>query len=152
MKPWMCPLLALSWYLFCYPEVFKGDMPQFEGSAQYHRYTMIYMKAIEDLEADLNKLGFVKKDLGSHSNRKGVATMVASGCTVCPPIVAICIHAGRAIGGFKDKYLTRADADDQYVGRCASLLSQVTKEFAVLPPYFDFMGLCEEKNYQKSTL
>ena len=49
------------------------------------------------------------------------------------------------MGGVKDKYLTRADAGDQYVGRCASLLSQVTKEFAVSPPYFDFTGLCDEE-------
>ena len=145
LKPWMCPLLALSRYLFCYPEVLKGDMPLFEGNAQYNRYAMIYTKAIVDLEADLNRLGFVKEDLGSHSNRKGVATMVASGCTVSPSIVAICIRAGWAMGGVKDKYLNRADAGDQYVGRCASLLSQVTKEFAVSPPYFDFTGLCDEE-------
>ena len=144
-KPWMCPLLALSRYLFCYPEILKGDMPLFEGNAQYNRYAMIYHKAILDLEPDLNRLGFTAKDLGSHSNRKGVATMVASGCTVCPPIIAICIRAGWAMGGVKDKYLTRADAGDQYVGRCASLLSQVTKEFAVSPPYFDFTGLCDEE-------
>ena len=74
--------------------------------------------------------------------------MVASGCTVSPPIVAICIRAGWAMGGVKDKYLNRADAGDQYVGRCASLLSQVTKEFAVSPPYFDFTGLCDEEKLQ----
>ena len=42
------------------------------------------------------------------------------------------------MGGVEDKYLTHADAGDQYVGRCASLLSQVTK-------YLDFTRLCDEE-------
>ena len=26
-KPWLCPVLALARYLFCYPEVLRGDVP-----------------------------------------------------------------------------------------------------------------------------
>ena len=79
---------------------------------------------------------------------KGVATMVAAGCTVSPPIVSLCLRAGWTLGGVKDKYLFRKNAGDQYVGRCASCLDQNTTEFAVSPPYFDysrFDGDREEK-------
>ena len=43
----------------------------------------------------------------------------------------------------KDKYLLRGKAGDQYVGCCDSCLDQQKKEFAVSPPYFDFIELCE---------
>ena len=86
-------------------------------------------------------MGFEIGDLGTHSSRKGVATMIAAGCTVSPPIISICIRAGWAMGGVKDKYLLYGCAGDQYVGRCASCLDQTTKEFAISPPYFDYSTL-----------
>ena len=42
------------------------------------------------------------------------------------------------MGGVKDKYLFYEAAGDHYVGRCATLLNRLDKEFAVSPPYFDF--------------
>ena len=74
---------------------------------------------------------------------KGVDTMVAAGYTVSPPIVALCIWAVWVLGGVKDKYLFRENAGDKYVGRCASCLDQLKKEFTVSPPYFYFTELCE---------
>ena len=72
-------------------------------------------------------MGVEPGDLGTHSCRKGVGTMVAAGCTVSPPIVSICVRAGWSMGGVKDKYLKRENAGDQYVGRCASCLDQLDK-------------------------
>ena len=34
-KMWLCPVLSLLWYLFCYPDVLKGDVPIFEVKSQY---------------------------------------------------------------------------------------------------------------------
>ena len=66
-----------------------------------------------------------------------------------PPIIELCIRARWVLGGVKDKYLFREKAGDQYVGRYASCLDQLKKEFAVPPPYFDFTELCEiEKLYR----
>ena len=48
------------------------------------------------------------------------------------------------MGGVKDRYLKRESAGDQYVGRCAAGLDQLSKQFAVSPPYFDFTGIDEE--------
>ena len=44
------------------------------------------------------------------------------------------------MGGVKDKYLKYEAAGDQYVGRCASGLNQLSKYFAMTPAYFDFFG------------
>ena len=49
---------------------------------------------------------------------------------------------GWVLGGVKVKYLFREKSGDQYVGRYASCLDKLQKEFAVSPPYFDFTDLC----------
>ena len=79
--------------------------------------------------------------LGTHSCRKGVATMVAAGCTVSPPIVSVCVSTGWVMGGVKDNYLKRESAGGQHVGRCASCLPILSMDFSVSPPYFDFSGI-----------
>ena len=38
LKMWLCPVLSLSRYLFCYPYVLNGYVPLFEGKLQYTRY------------------------------------------------------------------------------------------------------------------
>ena len=143
-QPWACPVLSLARYLFCYPDVLKGDMPLFDGTSSYSRYHNLFSNLLESLETELFDLGYLPGDLGTHSCRKGVATLIASGSTVCPPISSLCIRAGWTMGGMKDKYIFRAEAGDQYVGRCASLLDQLSKEFAVSPPYFDFSECSNE--------
>ena len=47
------------------------------------------------------------------------------------------------MGGVKDRYLKRESAGDQYVGRCADGLDQLSKRFAISPPYFDFTNISE---------
>lgn len=139
-EPWLCPVLALARYLLCFPEVLRGEVSLFPGkdTSIYQRYAERFGKVVSGCSTDLLKNGYVPGDLGTHSARKGVGTMVAAGCTVSPPIVSLCIRAGWVLGGVKDKYLFRENAGDQYVGRCASCLDQTTKEFAVSPPYFDY--------------
>ena len=94
-KPWICPVLSLARYLFCFPEVLKGDVPFFEGTNQYARYSARFMKlvSLSKVAKDLRNMivGFEPSDLGTHSARKGVETMVATGCTVSPPTVSLCI-------------------------------------------------------------
>ena len=59
----------------------------FEGSNQYAGYLELFMKLVKDNMNELNIMGVVEGGLGTHSCRKGVASMVAEGCTVYPPIV-----------------------------------------------------------------
>ena len=49
------------------------------------------------------EVGLKFEAFGTHSICKGAATFVASGCTVSPPVVAICIRANWTIGGVKDR-------------------------------------------------
>ena len=92
----------------------------FQGSSQYDRYSKKFAKSLLKHEDAVTGMGVKICDLGTHSCRKGVSTMVAAGCTVSPPIVSICVRAGWVIGGVKYKYLKRESAGDQHVGRCAS--------------------------------
>ena len=148
-KPWLCPILALSRYLFCYPEVLRGDVPLFEGRQQYSRYCSIFNRMVKSCASELKLLGFEPGDLGTHLSRKGVATMIAAGCTISPPIASLCIRAGWVMGGVKDKYIFRENGGDQYVGRCASCLDMLSKEFSVSPPHFDFSSLNPDERRDK---
>ena len=154
LKPWICPVLSLARYLFCYPDVLKGDVPLFEGTNQYARYSACFMQLLNEHQTkeDLKKMIIVFEpgDLGTHSARKGVATMVAAGYTVSPPIVSLCLRAGWALGGVKDKYLFRENAGDMHTGRCSSCHDSGTKEFAISLVYFDFSILeAAEKTRKK---
>jgi hypothetical protein len=140
--PFICPILSLARYLFMFPNVLVGKSPLFEGSAQYSRYSKIFSRILREHQNELPGVNI--GDLGTHSCRKGVATMVAAGCTCSPPIVSICVRAGWAMGGVKDRYLKNEKAGDQYVGRCATGADQNNKEFAVSPPYFDFSAITSE--------
>ena len=80
-------------------------------------------------------LGVEDGDLCTHLCSKGVATIVVSGCTVSSPIVIICIRACWTMGGVKDWYLKRESAGDQYVGRCAAGMDQLSKSFDTPPPF-----------------
>ena len=154
LEPHLCPVLALARYLFMYPAILAGKSPLFEGSDQYSRYSKIFAAVVTKHMPELKLLGVKAGELGSHSSRKGVATMVAAGCTASPPIVSICLRAGWVMGGVKDRYLKHERAGDQYVGRCANCSDQNKKEFAITAPYFDYTTIDNlvERNVFKRTV
>ena len=131
-----------------------GKKPLFEGKDQYNRYTKIFSDVLKKNAVELRKLGLEVGDIGTHSARKGVATLVAAGCTVSPPITSICLRMGWAMGGVKDRYLKLADAGDQAVGRRANLSDPMKKEYAISPPYFDFSDIDDhlEKERKKEEI
>ena len=120
-------MLSLSRYLFYCPGVLNGYVTLVEGKSQYTRYAKLLSNLVKQLDMQLKILGFEAGNIGYHSCRKGVATMVASGCTVYPPIAIIYIQVGWVLVGVKDKYLFREKAGDQYVGHCAICLEQLKK-------------------------
>lgn len=148
-KPYICVVLALAKYCLTYTDVLTNGAPLFEGSSQYDRYTGIFGGFVKKHAIRLRQLGVKPGDLGTHSVRKGVATMVAAGCTVSPPIVSLCLRVGWIMGGVKDKYLFYEAAGDHYVGRCATTLNRLKKEFAVSPPYFDFSEINDPVQREK---
>ncbi len=137
-EPHICPVLALARYLFSYPEKINENSPLLSGPEQYNRYARILLEVVHELGDELKSMGISPSDIGTHSVRKGVATMVASGCTVSPPLISLCLRAGWVLGGVLMRYLKYEAAGDQYVGRCASGLDQLCSGFAISPPYFDF--------------
>ena len=105
LEPHICPVLALARYIFAFPEVLSSNSSLFQGKSQYNRYSKLFLAVVKENMHELEPLGVEEGDLGTHSCRKGVATMVAAGCTISPPIVSLCIRCGWVMGGVKDRYL-----------------------------------------------
>ena len=151
-NPEICPVLALATYLVAYPEVLKesGGL-LFPGSAQYSRFMKIFHKTIDEHADEFKKLGVKKGDLGSHSCRKGAITLVTTGCTVSPPMAAVCIRAGWSMGQVKDRYIHYEKAGDQFVGRTVTGIPAISSDFAISPVHWDWSGLSpsEESTLKK---
>ena len=149
-QPHICPVLALARYLFMYPFTFAGGKNLFEGDDQYNRYSKIFGDVLRANSDEFSTIhGCSINELGTHSVRKGVAMLVASGCTVSPPIVSLCIRMGWSMGGVKERYLKYAGAGDEAVCRRANLSDPLSDEFAVSPPYFDFSSIQNEAEQDK---
>jgi len=137
-NPIICPVLSLGRYLLSNPDILKNGGMLFPGQHQYGRFMNVFHKVIRDNKNLFEDLGVKEGELGSHSSRKGAITLVSAGCTVSPPMAAICLRAGWSMGPVKDRYIHYEKAGDQFVGRCATGISSLSKEFAVSPVHFDF--------------
>jgi hypothetical protein len=138
LRPEVCPFLAMARYLFTFPQVLSSNSSLFPGRSQYERFNDEFHSLLDKYSDDLSKFGVEKGDFGTHSTRKGVATAIAAGSTMAPPITSLCIRAGWTMGGVKDRYLKYEAAGDQFVGRAAACLDLLSKHFAVSPPHWDF--------------
>ena len=106
----------LGRYLFANLDVLKSGGLLFPHQHQYICFMNIFHKIIRDNKGMFEALGVKEGELGSHSCRKGVITLVSAGCTVCPPMAAICLCAGWSMGPVKDRYIHYEKAGDQFVG------------------------------------
>ena len=104
-KPQFFTVFSMARYLFTYPRIMVNNASLFRGNSQYDRYSKKFAKLLLNHEDAVTGMGVDICDLGTHSCRKGVATMVAAWCTVSPPIILICVRAGWLMGGVRDKYL-----------------------------------------------
>ena len=94
----ICPLLALARYFLTFPETLKTNAAVFQGMLQYNHYSSVFLKFFAKHKVKLQKLGVQHGDLGTHSCRTGVGTMVSAGFTISPPIILICIRCGWVMG------------------------------------------------------
>ena len=150
--PEICPVLALGTYLVAYPDVMRSSGGLlFPGSSQYSRFMKIFHRTIEDHAEEFKKLGVTKGDLGSYSSQKGAITLVTTGCTVSPPMAAVCIRAGWSMGPVKDRYIHYEKAGDEFVGRTVTGITALDCNFAISPVYWNWCGLSpsEESNAKK---
>jgi integrase len=137
LDPAICPILALGLYLICFPSVLEQN-DLFPGGSQYERFrhNLNSLLRKQHVAAELVARGMSPDDLGTHSVRKGIATWLTSGSTVCPPITPIHLRLGWALPGVTGTYMRYEAAGDQYVGRAAAGLPILEASFATLPPFF----------------
>ena len=101
-NPYLNIGLSLGMYFFSHPGVLSN--PQnclFSAQFQYNRYAVILNKVIEDNRAEFEQIGVQPGVIGSHSARKGAATLAASGCTVSPSMASIYTRAGWKLDGLE---------------------------------------------------
>ena len=150
--PAICPVLALAVLVFV--RVLRFDpnssstssqaaLPNyrlFDGDNSETRFSEIFKKVIAAMPAaEAQHLGGSKKELGTHSVRKGAATY-CTGMVDGPSPIAVFLRAGWTLGGVKDRYLFAGTGGDQLVGRVLSGLPYHDVSFASLPPHFDSVG------------
>ena len=93
-EPEICPVLALAKYFMCHPQLLQKPKCQlFPGGNQYSRFSSVLHKVLNKHADEFAALGVDPKSLGTHSIRKGAISLVSAGCTVSPPMAAICLWA-----------------------------------------------------------
>jgi len=155
LNPVICPVLALAVLTFMRvmkhdPQTeFKGQSSTaarpnyriFDGEHSESRFSEVLSCAIESLpESDLPRLGGERKQLGTHSVRKGAASY-CSGMVNGPSTVQVFLRAGWSLGNVQDRYLFAGAGGDQLTGRVLSGLPFTDSSFSSLPPHFVQDGL-----------
>jgi hypothetical protein len=136
LSPLVCPVLSIGIYLtacFNFQHTISGWA--FFGLGQSARFSKFMMRTINN-NWDRVAFGYSRKDLGTHSIRKGAVSYV-SGLPGGPPDASICIRAGWTMGKIKDIYMRYISVGDQFVGRSLTLLSLLREDFADSPPIFN---------------
>jgi hypothetical protein len=149
LSPVICPVLALAVLSFTRvlrhdPEAGPQSLPNyriFDGSSNDDRWSQLLGQVIGTLpESDVQLLGAEKKQLGTHSVRKGAATY-CTGMVNGPSTIHVFLRAGWSLGNVQDRYLFAGAGGDQLTGRALSGLPFTDSSFASLPPHFDAAGL-----------
>ena len=149
-QPYIYPILALSRYVDCNPQVLNGIYKLFESKNPHQRYIKAFQRILEDNEDMFKSMGVEISELGSHSIRKGSALRCSTGCTVSRPMVSICLRAGWSINSVKERYIHYEKASDQFVGRTVTGLNVTSEEFGISPCYFDFSKIKDEKERNRA--
>ena len=113
----------------------------FDGPSSEKRFSDVLNRTIASLPASsVSRLGGEKKQLGTHSIRKGAASY-CTGLINGPSTVQVFLRAGWSLGNVQDRYLFAGAGGDQLTGRVLSGLSFNDGSFAALPQHFDAEGL-----------
>ena len=152
-NPAVCPVLALAVLVFC--RSIKHDPSQpansparpnfriFDGAFSEARFSEVLARCIASLpDSELTRLGGERKQLGTHSVRKGAATF-CTGMINGPSTVQVFMRAGWSLGNVQDRYLFAGAGGDQLTGRVLSGLPFNEPSFASLPPHFSADGLAQ---------
>jgi hypothetical protein len=149
--PAICPVLALAILVFVRSlrhdpaaSSTADSSPNFrvfDGPSNCARFSDVLLRIIAAVPvSEVHMLGGEKKQLGTHSVRKGAASYCA-GMVNGPSTVQIFLRAGWSLGNVQDRYLFAGAGGDQLTGRVLSGLPFNDPTFASLPPHFDQEGL-----------
>ncbi|KAH9110150.1 hypothetical protein AeMF1_014962, partial [Aphanomyces euteiches] len=100
------------------PEANPTDL--FTGSKQKDRFGKSLARLLVNLDESKGLGALAKREIGTHSIRKGVATFACSGTT----------------GNVMERYFRYESAGDQFLGRVVAGLPVNSADFALLPPHF----------------
>jgi hypothetical protein len=154
LQPVICPVLALAVVVFT--RIVKHDSARssdstdtepfcyrvFDGEHSESRFSDILGRIIAAVpDAQLPQLGTDRKQLGTHSLRKGAASYCV-GMVNGPSTVQVFLRAGWGLG-MQSRYLFIGAGGDQLTGRVLSGLPFNDPAFATLPPHFDEQGLAQ---------
>ena len=111
-NPKMCPVIALSKYFFYHPDTLTTNSKLFPGNHQYKIFLKISHKIINDTLDEFLSLGVEKITPRAQFVSKVSITIVASGCTVSPPMYYICLRACWSMVPIKYQYINYAKEVD----------------------------------------
>ncbi|KAH9139324.1 hypothetical protein AeRB84_016405 [Aphanomyces euteiches] len=132
LKPSVCLFVALGIYLACNSQITSNSL--FLDHDKRIDLARAWAICSTENGDDTSKSG--KKEIGTHSIRKGVATYACSGTTGGPSIVSVCLRCGWSIGNVMERYFRYEAAGDQFTGRVVAGLPVNSAQFAILPPHF----------------
>ena len=148
--PAICPVLALAILTFVRtlrhdPSTEDTSAPAsfrvFDGPNNSARFSDNLSRIIAAVpSSDVHLLGGERKQLGTHSVRKGAASY-CTGMINGPSTVQIFLRAGWSLGNVQDRYLFAGAGGDQLTGRVLSGLPFTDSSFASLPPHFNQEGM-----------
>jgi hypothetical protein len=152
LQPVICPVLALAVIIFT--RIVKHDPTRaststepfcyrvFDGAHSESRFSEVMGRIIAAVpDVQLPQLGTDRKQLGTHSLRKGAASYCV-GMVNGPSTVQVFLRAGWTLG-LQSRYLFIGAGGDQLTGRVLSGLPFNDTAFATLPPHFDEHGLAQ---------
>ena len=145
-QPVICPVLALAVIVFTRCIKHDSALPAdstarpsfrvFDGAFSEARFSEVLSRCINKLpECEQLQLGGEKKQLGTHSVRKGASTYCTSMING-PSTVQVFLRAGWSLGNVQDRYLFAGAGGDQLTGRALSGLPFNDSSFASLAPHF----------------
>jgi hypothetical protein len=117
--------------------IYAGDQSLFEGGSVETKFCKWLAAVLESLNTEEQmEFGGQVADLGSHSFRKGISSMLAG--LVGVSTISIFLRAGWSLGNVQQRYLFASEGGDQLVGRAACGLPITDSNFSILPPHFVF--------------
>ena len=136
--PQICPVLSLAMLLADRSNVYCPTDRLFFGGSQSSTFSKALDDALSSEEGEkmLIHHGVNRKDIGTHSVRKGVGTLLGTGILDGPSASAICNRMNWAQGNVQSRYLKYGARGDAFAGRCVAGLDPDSFRFSILPPHF----------------